>query len=547
MNKLSFAINRFLELLKNKKHYVVMLLIFILLASLTMFISFAYFKDTSTTGLIVGKVGQVKNPDVTIKYMVENRNASGSGTGTYTENYVQPVKNYTFSSTGSGCTNGATYTKDNDNNFKIVTEKETVCEFYFNAVNINTNEDFDLIIKKERKKIDGSGSGLYEEVTNTSISGLIFLGYKFNSTKSTCTSGSEISYNPFTQKLEVENNASSKTCTAFFDATTQASVYFYIDNGGTVGHSVVSTEIGGSGTNTFTLPSGVSSSEAILTCDSGITAKINGTNINLEEVNNSGVCIIGLPKKFETLGNSNFNVPIEGFYKLETWGAEGGLNGGKGGYATGVIYLTKSSLVSVTVGSTGSEGTSYCGGEGVNGGGCTYAQAGGGGGASDVRLIGGGFEHRVIVAGGGGGKGRDSCAAGAPANVGNLDQGSCGIQGGAGSMFAPGEAGFKATDFGNPGEFGLGAAAKTGSYPGGAGGGGWFGGGSGFSAGWSSGGGGGSNFVFTATHPNSSLTSRYFLKNATTFSGVGEFLSPSGVLEVGHSGNGFVKITLVGF
>lgn len=91
----------------------------------------------------------------------------------------------------------------------------------------------------------------------------------------------------------------------------------------------------------------------------------------------------------------------------------------------------------------------------------------------------------------------------------------------------------------------------TRSY-GGGGGGGWFGGGSM----WSYAGAGGSGFVYTETnsqYTNSSYTggewllnSSYFLMDDSyTVGGNTSFLAPNGETELGHSGNGYARITAV--
>ena len=88
---------------------------------------------------------------------------------------------------------------------------------------------------------------------------------------------------------------------------------------------------------------------------------------------------------------------------------------------------------------------------------------------------------------------------------------------------------------------------------GGAGGGGWYGGsgtvpdGSGDD---DRGGGGGSGFVWTSSTASSvpsgySVSSSYYLTDATTYAGNTSFTSTSGSTETGHSGAGYARITLV--
>ena len=61
-------------------------------------------------------------------------------------------------------------------------------------------------------------------------------------------------------------------------------------------------------------------------------------------------------------------------------------------------------------------------------------------------------------------------------------------------------------------------------------------------------GGGGSGFVFTSSAKVPSgylLDSKYILSDAETIIGTEKFIAPNGSLEVGHSGNGYARITAV--
>jgi hypothetical protein len=94
--------------------------------------------------------------------------------------------------------------------------------------------------------------------------------------------------------------------------------------------------------------------------------------------------------------------------EIEVWGAEGESGSaivqaapGKGGYATGKLYVGNIDTLYVFVGS----GNSLFNGNGLGGSG--GINGGSGGGASDVRAGGQTLGDRVIVAGGGGGSGGD--------------------------------------------------------------------------------------------------------------------------------------------
>ena len=87
---------------------------------------------------------------------------------------------------------------------------------------------------------------------------------------------------------------------------------------------------------------------------------------------------------------------------------------------------------------------------------------------------------------------------------------------------------------------------------GGAGGGGWYGGSGTYPDGSGDddkGGGGGSGYVYTAstasycTLEQCLLDSSYYLKNAQTIAGYLTFDDPDGIPEIGHTGNGYIRIT----
>jgi uncharacterized protein (TIGR02145 family) len=89
---------------------------------------------------------------------------------------------------------------------------------------------------------------------------------------------------------------------------------------------------------------------------------------------------------------------------IETWGAEGYGNEGKGGYVTADFILSPGQILTVYVGGEGVGPTGGFNGGGV-GGSDIFGRGGAGGGASDVRSSGISLSDRIIVAGGGGGTG----------------------------------------------------------------------------------------------------------------------------------------------
>lgn len=106
----------------------------------------------------------------------------------------------------------------------------------------------------------------------------------------------------------------------------------------------------------------------------------------------------------------------------------------------------------------------------------------------------------------------------------------------------------------NAGIFGQGGSglSQSSGYAG-AGGGGWYGGGGSYpdtSGDDDRGGGGGSGYVYTSStasnYPSGCLlNSSYYLANAQTVAGNTAFTSPTGINETGHTGNGYVRITVI--
>ncbi len=177
-------------------------------------------------------------------------------------------------------------------------------------------------------------------------------------------------------------------------------------------------------------------------------------NTTLEDLNNeiksfkSKIVVVGKPINFNYAGDIVFNfgytggeqtfvAPVSGTYKLETWGAQGGSSimngnllelGGSGGFASGFAIFSKSSIVYINVGGTGStavKGQDTAGG--YNGGGSgtwdnniseintnQSETGGGGGGATHIATKSGllnsleNYKNSIYIVSGGGGAGNFS-------------------------------------------------------------------------------------------------------------------------------------------
>lgn len=234
-----------------------------------------------------------------------------------------------------------------------------------------------------------------------------------------------------------------------------------------------------------------------------------------------------------------FEAPVNGYYKLQAWGAKGGFDGGKiggaGGYSEGILYLNAGEVLYVFSGGRGI-GQRTASGGGWNGGGNagTYGTSGGGGGMTHISTKNNPVDNAVgpnnsqnnarlnawnptgtlLVAGGGGGAGvtgtnNSGWGGGTEANAGNSNKPAAGATSG----FTQG----------------FGEHRSTGD--GGGGGAGWYGG---YQGAGDVHGAGGSGYVSGQ------------LINGKTLAGDQQFENPSGGTETGHHGQGYARITYLG-
>ena len=250
--------------------------------------------------------------------------------------------------------------------------------------------------------------------------------------------------------------------------------------------------------------------------------------------------------------------------QLEVWGAQGGNasvgdsymgTGGAGGYSKGLYSVSEGNTLYVVVGGQGTSSTSitspgtlqggYNGG-GYSMGGDTYCAVAAGGGATHISTASGVLSSLspssvIIVAGGGGGAGTSSNSSYTQYGTGGYGGGVSGDTGISGyASYSPGGGGTQSqggskcpsSDYSNEGSFGQGGnqTGNSGGWGAGAGGGGYYGGGSGGALGAT--GGGGSGYIGAVT-------------SGETHDGSETFLAPDGTDEIGHSSNGYARITLL--
>ena len=307
--------------------------------------------------------------------------------------------------------------------------------------------------------------------------------------------------------------------------------------------------------------------------------------VNSSYVVQAAQCYVGNIWRYSFASRSQtFNTPCTGIYKIEAWGAQGGntsATGGKGAYTSGLIRLSKNKQLFIH---TGGQGASSPAGKaqsvagGYNGGGqtggqdCCNRSFGSGGGATDIRLEETawnntlGLRSRIMVAAGGGGSysgNNDVTAVNNGGYGGDLIGGNGTQSGSQTNTYCYGEGGTQTKggsittncyhQYTGTASFGQGtgvAGAGTG------GGGGYYGG---ARSGHIASAGGGSSFISgyygcdaivsasSTSHTGQSIHySGMKFTNSTMKTGNESMPNTSGSGdETGHSGNGYVKITLV--
>jgi prepilin-type N-terminal cleavage/methylation domain-containing protein len=275
------------------------------------------------------------------------------------------------------------------------------------------------------------------------------------------------------------------------------------------------------------------------------------------------VNVIDATFNFNYTGNSQtFNVPITGKYKIELWGAQGGLRtwddrgfvGGKGALVQGIIHLSQNEILYVYVGGKGGDTTGTERGlGGYNGGGLggiaeftTWRGGPGGGGATDVRIGGTSLVNRIMIAAGGAGTASHNSGYHGGGLEGQGDYRETGYTGG--TQTSGGAAWHNDPAYTNtmtPGTFGQGGMGGTtssgsGHWAGSGGGGGYYGGGGG---GINSSGGGGSSFISGHTGCNAVNSSSSHTGQPNHFSG---YIFTESQMFLGiKDGNGYARITFI--
>ncbi len=350
---------------------------------------------------------------------------------------------------------------------------------------------------------------------------------------------------------------------------------------------------------------------ANMLCDDNFCGSGTKGNIAVVDISNIGdidcYTKIGRSWDFEYLDDTNdkryheINITCDGMYKLEAWGASGGTMeetnniGGAGGYTSGNIELTSGTTLFINIGGQGSnnviEDPTSTGGYNGGGGGSYSSRYGfecaGGGGATDIRLISNeiddleSWKSRIMVAAGGGGSCNDrtfyidisESYGGAGGGLNGYDGYSVDFDSYDSGMGATQTMGGESNYTNQEGQFFQGCNSPSPYDDRAGGGGGYYGGSCGYS---SQAAGGGSSYIsgYAGCDAIASTSSIYGIDhtgspehysgkvftNARMIDGKGCDWStgvalncgvnqpqPNGVNAVGHIGNGYARITYLGY
>jgi len=627
-------------LVKYKLPLAVML-VAVLLTCVGFIFTYAFYEAVDTTPIIGATTGKIG--DLEVRVMAEERDTNGNGLGKYALYPYIPRAGYRYNAEKSKCSNGSTFTYDEENyEVNITASGKDVCYIYFDST---AGLDLTLNVYAENVNSDGIGTGEYTKLETTALP---TIGYEL--ARSSCQNGSTVTYSAAENLFTVEADGkdvcdvymdamdvdiavkiflqAKKGSNEYYESNNIPSNNFYVLNTdpeksactGTSTLSVVNQRVVVSATSRtncvayLDIGTGpiIESMEATV-FETNVTINLTNSNVGLtpnkyyysSDNGKTYVEATTASRTFENLapltnytfkayskdanGNTSAVVTVkattgenyvfnglypysssvqtwtverEGYYKLETWGAQGGTHtstyqGGKGGYSTGIVHLNAGDKLYIHTGgqptafnSSVTSNNTNAGGANGGGTGRTFSYSGtttygmGGGGGTDIRINSDNLYARVIVAGGG--SGATNASAG---------------KAGGGTTSQAYSATYQATQTtaGTGGSFGTGGNAGGSynyKYGSSGGGGGWYGGGAGTGQSDSDTNyrlynGGGSGYVYTsstaASYPSGCLlNANYYLTSAATKAGTSTFKNPSGANETGHSGNGYAKVTYVG-
>ena len=168
----------------------------ILLACISIFVTYAFYQVEAVTPIVGGSTGDIA--DIELRVMVEDRNTddiNSENYGTAIEGeYVLypyiPEAGYEYNEAKSYCTNGSVINYD-PNTFEadITAYGHDVCYMYFDST-----ANLDITLRVHAENVDvatGEGTGDYTILQTTTMPSI---GYELNQEKTFCTSNATVSY-----------------------------------------------------------------------------------------------------------------------------------------------------------------------------------------------------------------------------------------------------------------------------------------------------------------------------------------------------------------
>lgn len=506
--------------------------------------------------------------DITLNVYAENVDSDGNGNGEYTklETTALPTIGYEINDSKSKCQNGSTVTYSAaDNLFSVESNQKDVCDVYMDAMDVDIALKIYVQAKKnsttyyEAKTIPSNS--FYELSSKSACTGTSTLSMKNQKVvvaatgRTSCVAYLDVSSGPILESMKVTSGTTGTTITLGNSPLgLTPNTYYYSSDGGKT--YVSSTN------NSYTFAGLTNPSYAFR----AYSADASGNTSRVFETSTYGY--YGLVDYSNQIQTKTITEP--GYYKLETWGAQGGnigtYIGGYGGYSTGYIYLSGNQQLNIAVGGAGTNTDTggYNGGGSLLNGQSAYGSSGGG--ATHIATISGVLsslennkDNILIVSGGGGGanyrsenygEGNGGSAGGFIGVNGESTNHSNGYgygYGYGGSQTAGGTMFWESSIENNniiPGAFGQGSGTELGCFAQSGGGGGYYGGG----AGGHGGAGGGSSYIGNPLLTNKSM----YCYNCTTSSeeSTKTFTttchSANATENCAKEGNGYAIITYIG-
>ena len=197
--------------IKEHKVAVIGVITALLLAAITLYVSFAFFQITDTETVVGGSVGEIA--DIKIIIMAQDRNSSGAPVANaYSQYGYVPKAGYTYNSTKSYCVNGSTLTYDSsDFSVNAQTSRTDTCYAYFDA-----KDNLDIVLNVYLEDVDSNGNGLGTYSTKLESFDMPAGAYAINTSQSSCTNNATVSYDSANNKFYVES-AAKTVCNVYMN------------------------------------------------------------------------------------------------------------------------------------------------------------------------------------------------------------------------------------------------------------------------------------------------------------------------------------------